>query len=328
MRKINWGIVGLGRIAGKFVQDLRLVEGAQLHAVASRSLEKAEKFGTHYGANHFYGSYEDLLDCPDLDVVYISTPHVFHCENAMMFLKKGIGVMVEKPAGMNLTEVKKMVACAKKHNTFLMEAMWTRFFPLIQRVIDLSKDGELGELKTLRADFGFHQKYDPANRVQDKKLGGGGILDIGIYPVFLSLLLFGKPKSIFAKSRIGKSDVDDTTHIFLEFENDRAGELFCSIRELTEVEAILYGSEGKLKLHSQFHHPKKISYGKYYESETLEFHDYPGFGYQFEIEAVCKDLIAGRVENELMTHQLSIDLIEILDKIRKVAGVSYEQDSV
>lgn len=328
MRKINWGIVGLGRIAGKFVQDLRLVEGAQLHAVASRSLEKAEKFGNHYGSNHFYGSYEDLLNCPDLDVVYISTPHVFHCENAMMFLKKGIAVMVEKPAGMNLTEVKKMVACAKKHNTFLMEAMWTRFFPLIQRVIDLSKNGELGEIKTLCADFGFHQKPDPANRVQNKNLGGGGILDVGIYPVFLSLLLFGKPISIFAKTRIGESGVDESTHIFLEFENNRSGQFFCSIKELTEVEATIYGSEGKLKLHPRFHHPKKISYGKYYESEVSEFNNYPGFGYQFETEAVCNDLRAGRVENQLMTHQLSIDLMEVLDKIRKVAGVRYEQDSV
>ena len=326
MKKINWGILGLGRIAGKFAQDLRLVKGTRLHAVASRNLEKAKDFGEHYGATHHFGSYEEMLNCPDLDVVYISTPHVFHCENSLLFLKKGIGVLVEKPAGMNFAEVEKMVACAKKHHTFFMEAMWTRFFPLIQRAIDISKSGELGDLKTLRADFGFHQDFDPKSRLFDKELGGGGILDVGIYPLFLSLLLFGKPKSIFAKATIGKTGVDETTHMVLEYDNNKTAQLFCSINDMTEVEASLYGSEGSLKLHSRFHHPKQMSYGKYYENQISEFHKYSGFGYQFEIEAVNADLHAGRFENEQMTHQLSLDLSELLDQVRAAAGVSYPQD--
>lgn len=325
MKKINWGILGLGRIAGKFAQDLRSVKGARLHAVASRSLEKATDFGEHYGAANCFGSYEAMLNCPDLDVVYISTPHVFHCENSLLFLKKGIGVLVEKPAGMNLAEVEKMVACARKHNAFFMEAMWTRFFPLIQRTIDISKSGELGDLKTLRADFGFHQNFDPKSRLFDKNLGGGGILDVGIYPLFLSLLLFGKPKSIFVKATIGKTDVDETAHMVLEYENNKTAQLFCSINDMTEVEASLYGSEGSLKLHSRFHHPKKMTYGKYYENQISEFHKYSGFGYQFEVEAVNANLLVGQIENKLMTHQLSLDLCQLLDSVRAAAGILYKR---
>lgn len=328
MRPINWGIVGLGRIAHKFTQDLRLVKGARLHAVASRSLEKATAFAEQYQATHHFGSYEELVNCPDLDVVYIATPHAQHLENTLLFLKNKIAVLCEKPLGMNSQEVNQMIAFAKSHDTYLMEAMWTRFFPTIKSAVELVQSGRIGELKTLRADFGFHKAWDPTDRVLMKELGGGGILDVGIYPLFLSLLFFGKPKEVIAKTTAHRSGVDDSSAITLIYDDEKLASLYCSVTTLTPVEATIYGSRGSLKLHSRFHQPKTLSYGNYYEETITQTTPHLGNGYLFEIEAVGNDLRAGRKESELMTHQMSRDLMELLDQVRSAAGVEYPQDKI
>lgn len=328
MRPINWGIVGLGKIAHKFTQDIRLVPGARLHAVASRSSEKAAAFAEQYQATHHFGSYEELINCPDLDVVYIATPHAQHLENTQLFLKNKIAVLCEKPLAINSQQVNHMLAFAKSHDTYLMEAMWTRFFPTIKESIELIKSGTIGDVKTMRADFGFHKSWDPTDRVLIKELGGGGILDVGIYPLFVSLLFLGKPKEVIAKSTTHRSGVDDSTAITLIYEDERIASLYCSVTTLTPVEATIYGTKGSLKLHSRFHQPKTLSYGNYYEENITKTTSHLGNGYLYEIEAVGNDLRANKKENELMTHQMSRDLMELLDRVRAAAGLIYPQDQI
>lgn len=328
MKAINWGIVGLGRIAHKFAQDIRLVEGARLHAVASRTLSKAKSFAEQYNSNHHFGSYEELVNCEGLDVVYIATPHVFHCENTILFLKNKIPVLCEKPMGMNLREVQKMVASAQENDTFLMQAIWSRFFPLIEKTKSIIGEGRIGKIKSLNADFGFRMQWNPNDRVLDKKLGGGGILDVGIYNLFLCQLLLGQPNEIYASSKLNELGVDEITNIILHYDGGVMANLYCSISTQTDVEAFIYGEKGKLKIHGRFHQPKTISFGDYYGEITTLNNAYKGNGYQFEIEAVGKDLVANKKENDLLTHQFSLDLTELIDKVRMAAGVVYSQDEI
>ncbi len=327
-KTINWGIVGLGKIANKFAQDIRLVKGARLHAVASRTLGKAQAFGEQYQATHVFGSYEELVSCPDLDVVYIATPHVFHCENSLLFLKSKIPVLCEKPLAMNAKEVKTMINCAKENDTYLMQAIWTRFFPLMEKSMELIEKGEIGAIKSINADFGFHANWNPDDRLLDKKLGGGAILDVGIYPIFITYLLLGKPNSIIVETTLNELGVDETSSIIFKYEDGVMANLFCSLNAHTEVEATIYGKKGKLKLHGRFHHPKTISYGDYYSGITTLNDNYKGNGYQYEIEAVGQDLLNHKKENKLLTHQFSLELTEILDEVLKIAGIEYQQDQI
>ena len=286
-----------------------------MHAVASRTVEKAKSFGEQYQANHAFSSYEALVDCPDLDVVYIATPHVFHCENSILFLKNKIPVLCEKPIAMNGVEVRKMIDCAVENDTYLMQAIWTRFFPLIQKTKLLIEEGVFGEIKSINANFGFRMQWNPEDRVLDKKLGGGAILDVGIYPIFLSYLLLGKPKSIIAETTFNDLGVDEFSNIIFKYDKGTMANLFCSLSTQTAVEATIYGSKGKLKIHGRFHQPNTISYGNYYDQVTVVNDNYKGHGYQYEIEAVGKDILANKKENDLLPHKFSLELTDLLDSV-------------
>ncbi|MBK6993441.1 MAG: Gfo/Idh/MocA family oxidoreductase [Lewinellaceae bacterium] len=150
----NWGIIGLGKIARQFADDLRLLPNARLHAVASTSQERAAAFAAEFGATHVYSRYEDIVHCPDLDVVYVATPHPFHCENTLLCLENGLPVLCEKPFAMNMAEARRMVGAARRNRVFLMEGLWTRFIPAIEQVFQMVEQGEIGELHTIKADLG------------------------------------------------------------------------------------------------------------------------------------------------------------------------------
>ena len=182
-RKINWGIIGLGKIANTFAADLRLSNNSILRAVASRNIEKAKRFSEKYNAIHFYGSYEELVADPEIDVVYVATPHTFHFENTMMCLKEGKGVLCEKPMGMKYSEVEIMIREAKRRNLFLMEGLWTRFIPATGKMLEILDNKTIGEPMFVHADFGFKADPDFESRIYNKSLGAGSLLDIGIYPI-------------------------------------------------------------------------------------------------------------------------------------------------
>ena len=197
-KTINWGIIAPGKIAQKFASDLKLVEGANLLAVASRDETRAKEFALEYNAQKHYGSYLDLVKDPDVDVVYIASPHPFHFEQSLLCLNHGKHVLCEKPMCMNVQEVKQLIDVAQSKNLFLMEALWTRFIPSFVKCKNLVEQGEIGEILYIQADFGFRAEYDVQRRTFNKELGGGSLLDIGIYPVFFALEIAGKPWEIKA----------------------------------------------------------------------------------------------------------------------------------
>lgn len=322
-KNINWGIIAPGRIAHKFAHDLLLAEHARLHAVASRSMERAGEFARQYGATHAYGRYEDLLSCPGLDVVYVASPHSEHLEHAVLCLNEKIPVLSEKPLAMNSTQVARMVEVARSNRTFLMEAIWTRFIPLFEETLRLLHSGIIGELKTIRADFGFRAAFSPAHRVFNPDLGGGSLLDVGIYPVFLATLLWGRPDEIKATAVFGKTGADESCAMLLRYSGGRMAILDASIAMDTTTEAFLYGESGTMCLHSRFHQPRELSISFYEKNSEHLAMPFLGHGYCHEIEEVHRCLLAGKTQSEKLPLEFSLLLSETLDRVRREAGIFY-----
>ena len=322
-KKVNWGILGLGQIAHKFVADLKLIPNATLHAVASTSGERAQNFAAQYDAVHYYGSYEEMMKCPDLDVVYIASRHPHHHENTLLCLKHKIPVLCEKPFAMNGVEVEEMIAASKSNQTFLMEALWTRFLPTTKKVLELIDDDVIGEITGVKADFGFKAKFDESGRLYNQNEGGGALLDIGIYPIFLALLLLGKPEEIKAIASIGQTNVDETCHMLFKYSNNRIANLHASILNETATEAFIYGTKGVIRINSRFHESTSVTLLLNDKEPKDIFFEFLGFGYRYEAEAVMEYLSKDVIEHPLMPHSFSVDLMELLDRVRKEAGIFY-----
>ncbi|MCB9266170.1 MAG: Gfo/Idh/MocA family oxidoreductase [Lewinellaceae bacterium] len=325
-RTYNWGIIGPGRIAHKFAQDLDKLPNARLHAVASRSEERAKAFALQYGAPHAYGAYEEITLCPDLDVVYIATPHPGHHDNTIMCLKAGIPVLCEKPFAMNSRQVQEMVDAAHSGDTFLMEAIWTRFTPSTTKALELIGHGMIGDVLSVKADFGFRAPFDPRGRLFDKALGGGSLLDIGIYPVFLALLVMGKPADIQALAHIGPTGVDEELGVLFKYNNGQMAHLHSSIRSYTKTEAFIYGERGTIHLHTRWHEPTTLSLILEDRRPRDYRFDYHTNGYSYEAEEVMHCLDHGLKESPLLPLSFSKGLMEVLDAIREKVGLIYVED--
>ncbi|MFT4734047.1 MAG: putative dehydrogenase [Algoriphagus sp.] len=323
---INWGIIGIGKIADKFASDLSTVENTNLVAVASRSLERAQAFGTKHHADNAYGSYEEIFNTPNLDAIYIATPHTTHAFCTKLCLEQGIAVLCEKPFAMNKGEVKEMINLAKDKNTFLMEALWTRFLPTTKKVLALVESGSIGNIKTIQADFGFTPPFHPERRVLNPEFGGGAFLDIGIYPAFITLLLLGYPSSILAASTKGPTGVDESTAFIYKYNNDAVANLSCTFGANTNIEAFIYGDKGKIHMKRKFHEATEIVwYPDGADAQTFHF-PRETFGYNFEIEEVNNCLLEGKKESDLWPLSQSLKLIQLLDKTREKAGIVYPTD--
>ncbi|MFN3488354.1 MAG: Gfo/Idh/MocA family protein [Emticicia sp.] len=324
-KNIKWGVIGVGKIAEKFATDLKSVKNAQLHAVASSSsLERAKDFAERYDAPYFYDSYESIFQTPDLDAIYIATPHTSHAENTLLCLKHKMPVLCEKPFAMNLKQVQKMVESARENDTFLMEAMWTRFIPAIQKTLDLIAEGHIGKVRNVQADFGFNAPFLPEKRLLNPSLGGGALLDIGIYPAYLSLLLLGYPSEIQAVSNFGETGIDETTSFILGYKNEATANLSCTLKARTRTEALIYGENGYIHIEGRFMEATRITL---YETDKkpVKFNfSRKTFGYNFEIEEVNACLREGAKESKKMPLSMSVKLISLLDEIRQKAGIIYE----
>ncbi len=323
MNKIRWGIMGLGKIAHQFAQDMQVVKDAELFAVASRSQVKADEFKTKYQASKAYGCYEDLLRDKNVDVVYIATPHVFHCENSISVMNSGKAVLCEKAFAMNKNEVQSMIDSAKANKVFLMEALWTNFMPHLKALVDIHSNQVYGKIKNIEAEFCFKAPYEPEMRLFNPKLGGGALLDIGIYPVYLALKLMGKPIHISAESKMSETGVDLETKIVFEYKNGVKANLFCSFGQTTPGEAFITYDNATIKIHSRFHETDKLSILKN-DEEDLKDYKYQAKGYHFEIAHVNECLKNNLVESPLMPLDFSLQLIEVLDDIRGLIGLEYK----
>lgn len=326
-KKINWGVIGAGRIAGKFADSLVVLPEAKLLAVASRSIDKANEFADAYGVPHRYGSYEELVQDPEVDVVYIATPHVGHYAHTLLCLNHRKAVLCEKPFAMNRHQVLEMLKVAKEKEVFLMEALWTKFLPATRKMMELIEKGAIGEVKSISADFGFRADFHPEGRLFDPKLGGGALLDIGIYPLFLATTILGKPEQVKALATFGATHVDEQCSISLAYKSGAMATLSCSIVSHTPVEACITGTEGSIRMHSRWYAPTSITLCQP-TKEPKAFHfKHVGNGYNYEAEEVMMCLQEGKLESSIMMHKDSLTLIEMLDWVRQEAGIMYETDA-
>jgi len=321
--KIKWGIIGLGNIASKFATDLQLSNNAILYGVASRSMNKAIAFANTYNAQKAYDSYEKLANDSEVDIIYIATPHVFHFENTMLCLQQNKAVLCEKPMGVDAKQVHAMIKEAKSRNVFLMEAIWTRFMPSYHKMLALLDEKVIGDIVSIRADFGFQTTFDPEGRLYNKKLGGGSLLDIGIYPIFLSLLVLGMPSDINAMARMTNTNVDSFIAMLFEYKNDAKAVLESTFEVDTPTEAYIFGTKGKIKLHRRFHHANTITLYKNGEETVFQL-PHSGIGYIHEIEAVNENIRNGDTENSKLPLAFSEQLITIIDQVKAKIGLWYE----
>ena len=320
-KNIRWGIIGLGKIANKFATDLASIETAELVAVASRNIQNANNFAEKHNAKKAYSSYEELAKDTNVDAVYIATPHSFHKEHALLCLQNKKAVLCEKPFAMNLSEVTEMIQVAKENNVLLMEALWSFFLPHFTYVLDLVKSEKFGKLKSLEADFGFHTPYNTDSRLFKKELGGGSLLDIGIYPIFAALATLGEPDAIDASATFFENGADASCDMVFQYKNAKAT-LKSSLFEETPSIAILKFDKATVKLNRQFHQSSSITVIQNNTEEIINF-DYKTIGYNYETEHFNNLLRAGEKESNVMTFEFSKNLINTLDKVREIIGLTY-----
>ncbi|WP_018617866.1 Gfo/Idh/MocA family protein [Spirosoma luteum] len=319
----RWGILGPGRIAHKFAQDLLTVPDAQLYAVASTDQQRANEFAETYSIPHAFGSYEQLLTLPDLDIVYVATPHVKHHENVLMLLNGGVAVLGEKPFAMNSEQVREMVETAREKKVFLMEALWSRFMPGIRQALELSQSGAIGKVVSVKADFGFKAPFVPDNRLFNKELGGGSLLDIGIYPLFLSYLILGKPTTIKASAIFGTTGVDEQCGMVLTYADGQLALLDSTLLADTDCIGLIQGETGQIRIHSRFHENKGVTLIQAEQPEKSFDFDRETHGYDYEAQHVMQCLTEGKTESPFWSLDDSLNLMELLDKIRAEAGIVY-----
>ncbi len=322
VKTIRWGIIGLGNIAHKFAQDLIKIKDAQLYAVASRTQEKAAAFASKYGVSQIYSSYEALVNDTNLDAIYIATPHALHKENTLLCLEKGIAVLCEKPFAMNAIEVDIMIAKAKEKKVLLMEALWTSFLPHYQYVLKELKNKTYGDLLKMEASFGFFREFNNESRLFKKSLGGGSLLDIGIYPIFAALSAIGKPESIEAEATFFDNGADSSCNMTFNYKNEVKASLKSSLLEDLPTEAIFYCEKGTLKINKQFHCPSTLTITVDGKEENLDF-KYQSIGYNYEVEHFNELLRQGKTESPVMSFKFSQELIALLDEVRTIINLKY-----
>ncbi len=323
MDTIKWGIVGPGKIAGRFARDLALVDDGTLQAVASRSVDRAQEFAREYSAPKYFDSYEQMLMEGGIDIVYIATPHPFHLEQALLALEHKVPVLCEKPISLNRKEVVKMVQAARANQTFLMEALWTRFIPAIQKALSIVQSGEMGEVEQVEAEFCFIAPQDPNSRLYDLALGGGSLLDIGIYPLFLSYLFLGQPEEIVASGQLAPTGADQTCSMTLSYPDNKSAALHCSIITDSMMPARLTLSKGYILIKPRWHESTGLTIIK--AGEEAQEIDLPpiGMGFSHEIRE-CHDCLRNqKIESSFWSHSDSLNLMTMMDNIREQIGVKY-----
>lgn len=324
--EVRWGIMGAGKISRKFAEALALTPGARVVAVGSRSVEKGKAFADALGIPVVHGTYEALAGDPAVDVVYIGTPHTAHKENTLLCLQNGKAVLCEKPFAVNYRDTKEMVDESRRRRVFLMEAMWTHFFPAVAKARELIAEGAIGEVRMVQSSFGFRAEFDPAGRLFNPELAGGALLDVGVYPVALSHLVFGRePDTVKAVAHLGETNVDEQTGILLGYAGGAMAVLSCALRTQLRQTALILGTRGWMELGPMFWRPGHLLLKRGGKEEKIEFQTL-GEGFAYEAMAVMDDLRAGRLENGVMPHEKTLAIMRTLDRIRGEIGLVYPED--
>src|SRR3954469_20100984 len=327
---IRWGILGCGRIARKFASDLRLVQDAELLAVASRNIETAQTFAKEFPAKHVHNNYEALVKNNEVDVIYVATPHSHHYEHTILCLENNKAVLCEKAFAVNAEQAKKMITLAQDTKVFLMEALWTKFLPHYNKMQEMIRDGMIGAVKSVLVNFGFKPQPPVPQRLFDPALAGGAMLDIGIYNVFIALSVLGKPDTVHAVMAPASTGVDEQCSVILGYNSGAIAHLFSTFSSNLATEADICGNNGRIRLAHRFYAPEsKIEYYPDTASscEIIPVEREEGWGYQYEARHVGECLRNNITESPVMTFKDSILLMETLDSIRQKAGIHYDVDN-
>lgn len=326
MQPIRWGILGSGTIAGKFATGLMALNDAVLAAVGSRTPEKARAFAAEHGAAKAYGRYEELVRDPDIDAIYIAVPHSAHKECAMLALDAGKAVLCEKPFTLNAAQLEELTAKARDSKLFLMEAMWTRFLPAIVQVREWLRAGAIGDVRAMRADFGFRSPWNPQGRLLNRQLGGGALLDAGIYPVSFASMVFGPhPETLQSTACLGETGVDEQFMMLLTYQGGRIASLGGAIRTQLVNDAWIFGTQGKIHIPEFLHARSAVLLADGREPDNVR-PDFAGNGYGYEAAEVARCLRSGRTESPVMPLDESAAIMRILDRARASWGLTYPQE--
>lgn len=323
-RPIRWGILGTGNIAKQFARGLSVLPDAQLVAVGSRSVETADAFGDAFDVPRRHASYAALAEDPEVDVIYVSTPHPLHAPNTILCLEAGKPVLCEKPFAINAREAESMIAVARRKNLFLMEAMWTRFLPAVAKAREWVDQGRIGEVRMIAADFGFRAGWDEESRLLNREMGGGALLDVGIYPVSLaSFFLRRQPTRISGLADIGATGVDEQAAVVLGYDKGELAVLYTAVRTNTPQDAHILGNEGAIRLDPPFWKGTQATltiHGQ--DAETVEL-PYDGNGYNCEAAEVMRCLREGRLESDVMPLDETLAIMRTLDALRAQWNLTY-----
>jgi predicted dehydrogenase len=325
--EIRWGVVGPGRIAEKVVEDFAVVDGARAVAVASRSQARADDFAARHGLDRAYGSYKEILTDPDVDVLYVATPHPQHHAIALAALRAGKALLVEKSFTATTPGAAEVIDLARKTGVFVMEAMWTRFQPAVVALRELIADGAIGELRSVQADLGVTREYDPADRLFDLALGGGALLDLGVYVVSFAQMLLGTPERVVAAGSLFPSGADAEAALLLDYADGRTATLTTSLRNALPGQARVFGTTGWIDVLPRFHHPETIVLHRVgAEPETITRRPL-GAGYAHELIEVTEGVRAGRPESAVMPLADTLAVQRLLNDAAQQLGVRHAEDA-
>ncbi len=321
-RKIKWGILGAGNIAKSMATAINALDDAELHAVGSRSLDKARDFASQYNIPNAFRSYEELADS-DVDIIYVCTPHPFHCEMSIMCMNKGKAVLCEKPMAMNERQVQSMIECAKKNNVFLMEGMWSSFFPAIKDMKKKLSNGIIGDIRHIKASFCFcPEKRDPEGRLLNPELGGGALLDVGVYTIAFALNIMARfPDEIISAAEIGNTGVDEQAAIIFKYNRGEMVTLNCAVQTTMPPLGAVYGTKGMITL-LPFWQANSYTVTRNEQEEIFEF-DRIGNGYCFEVAEAMECIRKGLLQSDTMPWSKSLDIVRVMDTCRKQWNLTY-----
>jgi len=320
---VKWGILGTGKIAKRFMQAAFYVPDAQVVAVGSREQHTADQFGAQYGIPKRYGSYDALLHDPEVEIVYVATPHTLHAENTLAALQAGKHVLCEKPFTINAQQAEQVIRAARASGKFVMEGMWTRCFPVVREIVRRIQAGELGEVRYLQADFGFRPEFNPASRLFAPELGGGALLDVGVYPVALAFLVLGAPKQVVSHATLGATGVDELCSMLFLYDNGAQAVLSASLQVEMPKQANICGTLARIQLPAPWWKPSEAYLVRNDGATEHLLYPYEGDGLQFEIRHVHDCLRQGLTESQWMPLDETLAIMHTLDALRAQWGVRY-----
>ena len=323
---IRWGILGTGNIAHQFARGLADTPDAELVAVGSRSSATANTFGDEFSIPRRHASYADLAADDEVDAVYVSTPHPMHKDNSILLLEHGKAVLCEKPFTINAGEARAVIDVARQRDVFLMEAMWTRYLPAVVRARELIAEGAIGDVRMIQADFGFRAGINPQGRLFNPDLGGGALLDVGIYVLSMASMVLGPhPLDIMSATHIGETGVDEQSGMVLAYPDGQLAVLSCAVRTSTPIEARILGTEGSILLHGPFFKCGALTVKRGGAEERLDL-PLEGNGYNYEAAEVGRCLRDGLRESDVMSLDETLALMELMDTIRAQWGLTYPME--